>query len=106
MLGQTCYIEDYVDLDPGDGHTDYRCGIKSRDGHKGTDIGLLSEQQMTQGVNVIAAASGRVRAVRDGLPDRPVNPAKPRQHRWTGMWQRGCSATSWWMGNPVLPPQK
>ena len=74
MLGQTCYIEDYVDLDPGDGHTDYRCGLKSRDGHKGTDIGLLSEQQMTQGVNVIAAASGRVRAVRDGLPDRPVTP--------------------------------
>jgi len=74
VLGQTCYIEDYVDLDPGDGHADYRCGLKSRDGHKGTDIGLLSEQQMTQGVNVIAAASGRVRAVRDGLPDRPVTP--------------------------------
>ena len=74
VLGQTCYIEDYVDLDPGDGHVDYRCGIKSRNGHKGTDIGLLSEQQMAHGVNVLAAASGQVRAVRDGLPDRPVTP--------------------------------
>ncbi|MDC0431539.1 hypothetical protein OAL97_03375, partial [Paracoccaceae bacterium] len=24
VLGQTCYIEDYIDLGPGDGHTDYR----------------------------------------------------------------------------------
>jgi hypothetical protein len=39
VLGQTYYIKVYVDLDPGDGHTDYGCGIKSRDGHKGTDIG-------------------------------------------------------------------
>ena len=39
--GQTCYIEDYVDLDPGPGHTDCRWGIKSRNGHKGTDIGLI-----------------------------------------------------------------
>ena len=77
VLGQTCYIEDYVDLYLGDGHTDYRCGIKSHDSHKGTDIGLLSKQQMAQGANVIAAASGRVRAVRDGLPDRPVTPQNP-----------------------------
>ena len=71
--GQTCYIEDYVDLDPGPGHTDYRCGIKSRNGHKVTDIGLISEPQMTRGVNATAAAAGNVRAIRNGMPDQPIS---------------------------------
>src|SRR6056297_3535043 len=31
ILGQTCYIEDYVDTDPGPGQRDYMCGLKSRD---------------------------------------------------------------------------
>ena len=35
-LGTSCYIEDYVDLDPGPGQRDYMCAIKSRDGHRGT----------------------------------------------------------------------
>ena len=73
MLGQTCYIDDYVDLDPGPVHTHYRCGIKSRNGHKGTDIGLISEPQMTKCVNVTAAAAGTVRAIRDGMPDQPIS---------------------------------
>ena len=73
VLGQTCYIEDYVDLDLGPGHTDYRCGIKSRNGHKGTDIGLISEPQMTRSVNVTAAAAGNVRAIRNAMPDQPIS---------------------------------
>jgi murein DD-endopeptidase MepM/ murein hydrolase activator NlpD len=73
VLGQTCYIEDYVDLNPGNGITDYRCGLKTREGHKGTDIGLLSVQQMMRGVDVLAATAGKVRAIRDGVPDRPIH---------------------------------
>ncbi|SHH49530.1 M23 family metallopeptidase [Marivita hallyeonensis] len=67
-------IEDYPDVDPSEGVSDYRCGLKSRDGHSGTDIALLSFEQMVQGVPVIAAAPGRVQATRDMLPDQPYVP--------------------------------
>lgn len=73
-LGSTCYIEDYVDTDPGADQRDYTCGLKSRDGHRGTDIVLLSFAAMDRGVNVHAAAPGVVDAIRDGMPDRPVTP--------------------------------
>lgn len=71
-LGTDCFIEDYVDADPGDGQRDYTCGPKSRDDHRGTDFALLTHQMMAEGVNVIASAPGIVRATRDGMPDRPV----------------------------------
>lgn len=72
-LGKTCFIEDYVDTDPGEGQRDHACGIKSRDGHRGTDIALLSFEAMEQGVSVLAAAPGVVAATRDGVQDRPVS---------------------------------
>ena len=72
VLGQSCYIEDYVDADPTEGQQDYTCGLKSREGHRGTDIGLLSFEAMQMGVNVLAAASGVVDAVRDGVTDVAV----------------------------------
>lgn len=72
-LGQTCYIEDYVDANPGEGQSDYTCGLKSRDGHRGTDIALLSLDAMARGVDVLAAAPGIVAATRDGVPDQPVS---------------------------------
>ena len=73
-LGKTCYIEDYVDLDPGPGQNDFMCSLKSRDGHRGTDIHLLSFDAMEAGVNVLAAAPGRVSALRDGMEDIAVTP--------------------------------
>lgn len=72
VLGQTCYIEDYVDTDPGPGQRDYTCGIKSRDDHRGIDFMLLSFEAMATGVNVLAAAPGIVAATRDGMADTPV----------------------------------
>jgi len=73
-LGQTCYVEDYVDTDPGSGQRDYACGLKSRDDHRGTDIVLLSFEAMEAGVDVLAAAPGMVAATRDGVPDLAVTP--------------------------------
>ncbi|MHA6324854.1 M23 family metallopeptidase [Roseivivax sp. CAU 1753] len=69
-LGQTCFIEDYADAQDGPGMRDHACGLKSRDGHHGTDIALLSEDAMREGVDVLASAPGVVEAVRDGVPDR------------------------------------
>lgn len=69
-LGRTCYIEDYVDHDPAPGRQrDFACGLNSRDGHKGTDIALLSFDAMETGIAVKAAAPGRVLRVRDGMAD-------------------------------------
>ncbi|MGK7651707.1 M23 family metallopeptidase [Roseovarius sp. B08] len=73
-LGQSCYIEDYVDLDPGQGQFDFMCGLKSRDDHRGTDFHLMSFEAMETGVNVLAAAPGRVAATRDGMEDIAFTP--------------------------------
>lgn len=73
-LGTTCYIEDYVDILPGDGQRDYTCGLKTREGHRGTDIVLRSFEMLEDGVDVLAAAPGTVAATRDGMADRAVTP--------------------------------
>ncbi|OWU84351.1 peptidase M24 [Oceanicola sp. 22II-s10i] len=69
-LGETCYIQNYVDTDPTEGAVDYACGVLSYDRHKGTDVALPSLAAMEAGVNVVASAAGLVRGVRDGMEDR------------------------------------
>lgn len=73
--GQSCYIEDYVDAKPGSGQSDYTCGIKSRDGHRGTDIVLRDFEMMQAGTDVLASAPGTVAATRDGMQDVAVTDA-------------------------------
>lgn len=68
-IGTSCYIQHYVDRDPTAAVLDNGCGSLSYDGHKGTDFALISLQQMRDGVNVLAAAPGVVRGVRDEMPD-------------------------------------
>lgn len=69
-LGDSCYIEDYVDHDADTGEIrDFACGIKTRDAHKGTDIALLSFNEIDTGVTVRAAAFGRVERIRDSMAD-------------------------------------
>lgn len=69
VLDRTCHIQHYVDRDPGPGTADYRCGTLTNDGHKGTDIRLPDRAAMRRGVDVLAAAPGRVVGLRDGMPD-------------------------------------
>jgi len=71
--GQTCWIVRYVDHDPGSEAKDYTCGPMSGDGHKGTDFAVRDLAEVSAGVEVRAAASGRVAAVRDGMEDRLIN---------------------------------
>ena len=68
-LGDTCFIQQYVDRDAGPGIEDFACGKLSYDGHSGTDFSLLSEAQMREGVAVQSIAAGEVTAYRDGVPD-------------------------------------
>ena len=69
-LGEDCYIQQYVDHDPGPGAQDFTCGSLSYDGHSGTDIALPTLAAMEAGVRVLAAASGTVVGVRDEMPDQ------------------------------------
>jgi hypothetical protein len=76
--GADCRIQNYVDRDPGPGTADFTCGPLSYDGHDGTDIALPTLAAMDAGVNVLAAAPGRVRGIRDGMPDISIrDPAAP-----------------------------
>jgi hypothetical protein len=76
-LGETCYIQQYVDHDPGPGAQDFSCGGLSYQGHDGTDIALPSAAAMAAGVNVLAAAAGTVKGARDGIADfAPLVPGK------------------------------
>jgi len=68
-LGETCFLQQFVDRDPGPGAQDFTCGPQSYDGHTGTDIRTVDMAAMAQGVVVIAAADGVVRGLRDGVPD-------------------------------------
>ncbi len=68
-VGVNCWIQQYADHDAGPGATDYTCGVASYDGHDGTDIRVLHTRV---NVAVLAAAAGRVKAVRDGVADKLV----------------------------------
>jgi hypothetical protein len=76
-LGESCFIQNYVDADPGPGATDFACGGLTYDGHKGTDFTLTSFAAMAAGVTVRAAAPGVVRGLRDGMPDTGLDGTPP-----------------------------
>jgi hypothetical protein len=68
-LGETCYIQNYMDHDGGPGAADFTCGPLTYDDHSGTDIALPSLGAMAAGVAVRAAAPGTVTGLRDGMAD-------------------------------------
>ena len=69
-LGQDCIIQNYVDLDPGEGWRDYNCGSLTYNGHKGTDFRIRDYRAMAEGVSVLAAADGVVLGTRNDMDDR------------------------------------
>lgn len=68
-LGRTCEIQHYVDRDPTPATRDYRCGLNTYDKHNGIDIRIPDMAAQRRGVAVLAAASGRVARLRDGVTD-------------------------------------
>ncbi len=85
QLGHDCFVQNYVDVDPGAGFADFTCGSASYNGHKGTDFRVLSSKAGA-GISVIAAAPGRVLRRRDGVPDRLLRdyPSKKAMQAITG----------------------
>ena len=78
IVGRTCEIQNYVDHDPGPGAKDYRCGSNTYDAHGGLDIRIPDLKAQASGVDVIAAAPGRVSRLRDGVADVAVRAAGVR----------------------------
>jgi hypothetical protein len=72
-VGRTCFIQQGFDHDPGPGAKDYRCGSITYDGHDGTDFRVPTLKDQRQGVEVLAAADGTVKAMRDGMEDISVD---------------------------------
>ena len=76
--GVDCQVQNHVDRDPGPGARDFRCGGQTYEAHSGTDIRLTDHAARLRGVDVLAAAPGRVVRLRDGEPDISVkDPAAP-----------------------------
>ena len=71
-LGQSCWIQHYVDRDPAGPPRDYTCGSLTYHAHNGTDIRVADMAAQRAGVAVLAAAEGRVLRSRDGQPDVSV----------------------------------
>lgn len=68
-LGKTCFVQSYVDIDPGPGVQDFACGSATYEGHKGVDFRLLSATETAKHIAVLASAEGTVKGVRDGMAD-------------------------------------
>lgn len=67
---KNCWIVNYIDHDPSPNIKDHTCGSLSYDGNEGIDFALKNQLEMLKGVNVIAASSGIVKAMRDGEVER------------------------------------
>lgn len=70
--GVTCFVQNYVDHDNSDKVRDFACGRRSYNGHDGTDIRIPDLEIQKTGVEVLAAAPGRVLRMRDGIDDISV----------------------------------
>jgi hypothetical protein len=77
VIGQTCEVQSYMDLDPGPGAKDYRCGARTYDAHGGIDFRIQNMAAMRAGTPVLAAAAGKVLRLRDGVPDVSVRGRPP-----------------------------
>lgn len=69
QVGTSCFIQNYIDVDPSPDYHDYMCGFLSYNDHTGTDFRIPNMDMIHTGVKVLAAAPGKVRAIRDGMPD-------------------------------------
>jgi murein DD-endopeptidase MepM/ murein hydrolase activator NlpD len=88
-LGQDCFVQNYFDVDPGSGASDHACGPLANDGHKGTDFRVRDLTDVERGVVVLAAATGRVASLRDGVadgfPDELGTPGSPGRECGNGV---------------------
>lgn len=71
-LGNSCFMQQYPDMNPGEEVADPMCGGQSYDGHKGTDLRIRSIKDIEKGYAVVAVSDGEVLRARDGAQDRLI----------------------------------
>ena len=84
--GTDCFFQQLADMDPGAAAVDPFCRPNTNDGHNGTDIRVAQVADLGARSDVLAAASGTVTAVRDGVPDRLSRTAEELE----AVANRGC----------------
>ena len=72
-LGENCWVTNLPRHFYQGKELDYKCGVRTSAGHKGTDFILESMEQMKQGIDVLSPFDGVVKAVRDGMEDINVD---------------------------------
>ena len=72
VVGQNCWVQNYVDRDPSIAAKDYTCGSLTYDKHTGTDFRIPDMAAQQNGVDVLASAAGKVLRTRDGMQDISV----------------------------------
>jgi len=77
-VGENCWVVNYVDVDPGPLAKDLHCEARTYQGHDGTDLAIRDRASMEEGLAVLAAATGTVRRVRDGIADLGLSDAQSR----------------------------
>jgi len=78
-LGETCWVANYVDVDPATTAHDFRCHARTYEGHDGTDFAIRDLSVMAAGIPVLASAPGMVRSARDGMADEALTDASSRE---------------------------
>ena len=71
-LPDRCAVQFHVDRRQGPEVGDFRCGRLSYDTHRGTDFRVFAKEDFDAGIPVLAAAPGKVVAIRDGMEDIDV----------------------------------
>lgn len=71
-----CFVHTAMDHDVGMEIRDYQCGARAYNArssfgraHQGTDIGPLDWRDIERDIPVLAASSGQILGIRDGIPD-------------------------------------
>ncbi len=71
--GENCWVVNHVDVDPSETAQDFRCGSLTYNDHHGTDFGITDQVTMETGIDVLAAADGKVLRARDKIEDKIVS---------------------------------
>jgi len=79
-----CIVQNYVDTGRGAQARDFTCARLTYDGHRGVDFRVKRRADYTAGVVVTAAAPGKVRAIRDGMPDSAASEGERYAQRKAG----------------------
>jgi len=68
-LGEDCFIQNYVDMDPSADAKDFNCGPLAYNNHQGTDFRLRNRQALGKPYSALATAPGKIVQVINNRPD-------------------------------------